>query len=139
MLQPAGLGREPALTAGPAVEGPLAGRWVAVKDNIATLGLPQVKLGWIVAGGPLAQRHDALKRLELIADTYLSVGTPVQVAAPALLAQGAANIASPLFGGLPATGAIASRSTKPPAAPYRDMSKLWEPESLAGRIGGCAV
>jgi alanine-synthesizing transaminase len=54
-----------------------------------SLGLPQVKLGWIVAGGPLVQRAEALKRLELIADTYLSVGTPVQMAAPALLAQAA--------------------------------------------------
>jgi alanine-synthesizing transaminase len=46
-------------------------------------GLPQLKLGWIAAGGPGA--GDALVRLELIADTYLSVSTPVQLAAPALL------------------------------------------------------
>ncbi|HET9751872.1 MAG TPA: aminotransferase class I/II-fold pyridoxal phosphate-dependent enzyme, partial [Myxococcales bacterium] len=47
-------------------------------------GLPQLKLGWIVAAGPGAD--DAMDRLELIADTYLSVSTPVQLAAPALLA-----------------------------------------------------
>ena len=47
-------------------------------------GLPQMKLGWIVAGGPGHQR--ALDRLEWIADTYLSVGTPVQLAIPRLLA-----------------------------------------------------
>ncbi|HUJ27343.1 MAG TPA: pyridoxal phosphate-dependent aminotransferase, partial [Myxococcales bacterium] len=47
-------------------------------------GLPQLKLGWIVASGPGSP--DALQRLELIADTYLSVSTPVQLAAPALLA-----------------------------------------------------
>jgi aspartate/methionine/tyrosine aminotransferase len=53
------------------------------------LGLPQVKLGWIVAGGPDGQRRDALHALEHVADTFLSVGTPVQVAAPSLLQEGA--------------------------------------------------
>jgi alanine-synthesizing transaminase len=48
-------------------------------------GLPQLKLGWIVAGGPPALRAPAEERLHLIADTYLSVATPVQHAAPALL------------------------------------------------------
>ncbi len=52
-------------------------------------GLPQMKLGWIVAAGPAEFRRAALERLELIADTYLSVGTPVQHAAAALLAAGA--------------------------------------------------
>ena len=47
-------------------------------------GLPQLKLAWIAAGGPGA--GDALARLELIADTYLSVSTPVQLAAPGLIA-----------------------------------------------------
>ncbi len=54
-----------------------------------SLGLPQLKLGWIVAGGPPAVRDRALSALELIADSYLSVGTPVQVAAASLLARGA--------------------------------------------------
>lgn len=49
------------------------------------VGLPQMKLGWIVAGGPAPQLRAALDRLELIADTYLSVGTPVQLAAATLL------------------------------------------------------
>jgi alanine-synthesizing transaminase len=47
--------------------------------------LPQLKLGWMVTGGPLADREKALERLALIADTYLSVSAPVQWAAPALL------------------------------------------------------
>lgn len=47
--------------------------------------LPQLKLGWIVAGGPRSDRERAFERLELIADTYLSVSAPVQWAAPALL------------------------------------------------------
>ena len=53
-------------------------------------GLPQVKLGWIAVEGPAELVREALERLELICDTYLSVATPVQVAAPALIAGGAA-------------------------------------------------
>jgi aspartate/methionine/tyrosine aminotransferase len=49
-----------------------------------------MKLGWIVAGGPTGPRAAALERLEWIADTYLSVGTPVQCAAGKLLAAGEA-------------------------------------------------
>jgi len=48
-------------------------------------GLPQLKLGWIVTSGPFELRCRACDRLELIADTYLSVGTPVQWAASSLL------------------------------------------------------
>jgi aspartate/methionine/tyrosine aminotransferase len=54
-----------------------------------TVGLPQVKLGWMVVGGPEADRRAALTRLELIADSFLSVSTPVQVAAADLLERGA--------------------------------------------------
>ncbi len=46
-------------------------------------GLPQMKLGWIVVDGP--RHEESLDRLEWIADTYLSVSTPVQVALPKLL------------------------------------------------------
>jgi aspartate/methionine/tyrosine aminotransferase len=49
--------------------------------------LPQLKLGWIVASGPRRLRDEALARLEIVADTYLSVSTPVQHAAPAILAR----------------------------------------------------
>jgi aspartate/methionine/tyrosine aminotransferase len=49
-------------------------------------GLPQMKLGWIVVSGPMADQAAALARLEVVADTYLSVGTPVQLALPRLLA-----------------------------------------------------
>jgi alanine-synthesizing transaminase len=51
-------------------------------------GMPQMKLGWIVIGGPPALRSEAAERLELVADTYLSVGTPVQHALARLLAAG---------------------------------------------------
>jgi aspartate/methionine/tyrosine aminotransferase len=54
-----------------------------------TVGLPQVKLGWMALGGPDAAVDGALARLELAADTYLSVSTPVQLSAAELLARGA--------------------------------------------------
>ncbi len=49
--------------------------------------LPQVKLSWIHVSGPEALRSEAQERLDFIADTYLSVGTPVQHAAERLLTQ----------------------------------------------------
>ena len=49
--------------------------------------LPQMKLGWMVVNGPEELVWPALERLEVLADTYLSVGTAVQHAAPVLLAQ----------------------------------------------------
>jgi alanine-synthesizing transaminase len=48
-------------------------------------GLPQMKLAWIAVSGPPPQKAEALAKLELIADAYLSVGTPVQLAASSLL------------------------------------------------------
>ena len=53
-----------------------------------SLGLPQIKLGWMTAGGPAVDRHAALDGLELVADTFLSVSTPVQLAAADLLHDG---------------------------------------------------
>jgi alanine-synthesizing transaminase len=50
-------------------------------------GLPQLKLAWIAVCGPGPLRGEALARLEVIADTYLSVATPVQLALPDLLAR----------------------------------------------------
>jgi hypothetical protein len=52
-------------------------------------GLPQMKLGWIAASGPRELVTPALANLELVADTYLSVSTPVQLALPQLLELGA--------------------------------------------------
>jgi alanine-synthesizing transaminase len=48
-------------------------------------GLPQMKLGWVAVSGP--NREAALSRLEIIADTYLSVNAPMQHAAASLLDQ----------------------------------------------------
>ena len=52
--------------------------------------LPQLKLGWIAIGGAAPNVADAREKLELVADTYLSVATPVQTSASSLIAAGAA-------------------------------------------------
>jgi alanine-synthesizing transaminase len=74
-----------------------AGRAASRRDALSfalgglskSVGLPQVKLGWMAVGGPERLVAEALERLELIGDTYLSVSTPVQLAAAELLARGA--------------------------------------------------
>jgi len=53
-------------------------------------GLPQMKFAWLVASGPATAKREALARLEMIADTYLSLNAPIQLAAPVLLQQRAA-------------------------------------------------
>jgi alanine-synthesizing transaminase len=50
-------------------------------------GLPQMKAGWIVSLGPDAVRSEAMARLEVVADTFLSMNAPVQLALPVWLAQ----------------------------------------------------
>ncbi len=66
-----------------------------VRDDVLTFalgglskgaGLPHYKLGWIRVGGPAGARREAVGALELIADNFLSVATPVQAALPELLA-----------------------------------------------------
>ena len=49
--------------------------------------LPQMKVAWIVTSGPARQVSEAMARLEVIADTYLSMNAPVQWALPAMLSQ----------------------------------------------------
>ncbi len=53
-----------------------------------SIGLPQVKLAWIVASGPDDDVETALEGLEYIADAYLPVSTPVAAATPRLLSEG---------------------------------------------------
>src|SRR5467141_4668857 len=50
-------------------------------------GMPQMKAAWLIAGGPQQWKSGALARLEVIADTYLSVNAPVQLAIPRFLEQ----------------------------------------------------
>ena len=54
-----------------------------------SVGLPQVKLGWIAVSGSDTIVDATLARLELACDTYLSVSTPVQLATPEILERGA--------------------------------------------------
>lgn len=54
-----------------------------------SVGLPQVKVAWIGVSGPEALVAEALAGLEIVADTFLSVSTPAQVALPRLLMHGA--------------------------------------------------
>jgi aspartate/methionine/tyrosine aminotransferase len=50
-------------------------------------GLPQMKVAWLAASGPKDLKTQALDRLEVIADTYLSMNAPVQHAIPSFLEQ----------------------------------------------------
>jgi alanine-synthesizing transaminase len=83
-----------------------------------SVGLPQVKLGWIAVGGPDAPVGAALARLELVCDTYLAVSTPVQVAAADLLERGAA---------------VRSQIAARVAANYRQLM------TLSARVPACGV
>ena len=47
--------------------------------------LPQMKVAWIAVRGPEGLKAEALRRLEIIADTYLSMNTPMQLAVPMML------------------------------------------------------
>ena len=48
-------------------------------------GLPQMKCAWIVLSGPEHLKSDARKRLDVIADSYLSMNAPIQCALPVLI------------------------------------------------------
>lgn len=76
----------------PRLRGPMAEDASCLAVSLGGLskaaGLPQIKVGWMRVGGPVAIATEALARLEVIADTYLSVNTPAQWALPALLETG---------------------------------------------------
>ena len=75
----------------PARAGPLAAVSECLTFTLNGLSkvsaLPQLKLAWIAVNGPGQLQADALSRLEIIADTYLSVSTPIQHATGVLLEQ----------------------------------------------------
>jgi alanine-synthesizing transaminase len=89
-------------------------------------GLPQMKAAWIVAAGPLA--GSALDRLEVIADTFLSMNAPIQCALPAWLA-GREEI----------QGQIRERATANLAELDRQLQKLPEVRRLEVEGGWYAV
>jgi alanine-synthesizing transaminase len=80
---------DPAAPTAPTRVRSLAGREDALVFVLSGLSktclLPQLKAAWILASGPAGLCREALARLEIVADTYLSVNTPVQVALPELL------------------------------------------------------
>jgi alanine-synthesizing transaminase len=88
-------------------------------------GLPQVKLGWMVVHGPAESVAESLDRLDLICDTYLSVSTPVQMAAAALIEAGRgvrAAIAARLAENL---GTLRARLADWPSVTLREPEGGW--------------
>ncbi len=106
----------------------LAGRNEALVFVLAGLSktclLPQLKAAWIAASGPAGQLTEALARLEVVADTYLSVNTPVQLALPRLLALRAA-IRAPLMARLRANLASLERALRGSAATPLQVDGGW--------------
>lgn len=87
---PSGPGHLPQAGPQPRPPSPIDGSPAALTFVLSGLSkvaaLPQLKLAWAVARGPAPLVREAMRRLELVADAYLSASTPVQRAAPALLA-----------------------------------------------------
>ena len=82
------------------------------------LGMPQAKLGWIAASGPRRLLDEARGRLEIIADAYLSAGTPIMNALPSLLAE-SEIFARPCRERLTANLASLRRILEGPDSPHR--------------------
>jgi len=78
-----GVARASFVTNGRAVNEPLT---FTLSGLSKICGLPQMKVAWVVVSGPEASKQEALERLEVIADTYLSVNTPLQLGVPVMLA-----------------------------------------------------
>lgn len=70
----------------PSFVGPRSALTFVLSGLSKVVALPQLKLGWVVALGPDRAVKEASARLAVIADTYLSVSTPVQLALPEILA-----------------------------------------------------
>ncbi len=58
---------------------------ITVSGLSKVCGLPQMKVAWMCVGGPEQLRRTATESMEVIADTYLSLGTPAQLAVGTLL------------------------------------------------------
>jgi aspartate/methionine/tyrosine aminotransferase len=87
-------------------------------------GLPQLKLGWVAVSGPAAVRDLALGRLEVVADSFLSVATPIQVAAPGLL-EGIEALQAPIRARLALNRALAAARVRGTAATLLDAEGGW--------------
>ena len=93
-----------------------------------SVGLPQLKLGWMLVGGPIATAAEAIAAIELIADSFLSVSTPVQIAAAELLARAA-----------PVRAAIQARIRRNLDFARRAAAQVPACEVLRAEGGWCAV
>jgi alanine-synthesizing transaminase len=81
----------PRIGRGDGLQGSFAGNQEVLTFTLSGLSkvaaLPQMKVAWVVTSGPRELQAAALGRLEVIADTYLSMNTPIQWAVPTLLEQ----------------------------------------------------
>jgi alanine-synthesizing transaminase len=90
-----------------------------VLDGLSKLlGLPQAKLGWIACSGPPSELEEAMGRLEIIADSYLSAGAPIMGALPGLLAREPA-FAAAIRARIAANLASLRAGLEGPASPHR--------------------
>jgi len=90
-----------------------------VLDGLSkSLGLPQLKLGWIAVSGPPDLLGEAMERLEIIADSYLSAGSPVMNALPTILGE-APRFAAALGLRLAANLGASRRALERPGSPHR--------------------
>jgi alanine-synthesizing transaminase len=87
-------------------------------------GLPQLKLAWMALAGPRAAREETRARLEILADTYLSVSTPVQHAAPAVLAR-KGELQAPIHARIKANLALLRGLAADTAATVLDVEGGW--------------
>jgi hypothetical protein len=99
-----------------------------------TAGLPQMKLGWIHAGGPEGLRREALERLEWIADAYLPASAPVQLAAPRWLELAGALQSKILWQVLDNWAELAALTQQAPAWRAREPEGGWTALLEAPRI-----
>ena len=90
-------------------------------------GLPQMKAAWIATLGPEGARAEALARLEFVADTFLSMNAPVQLAMPSWLAG---------RGSIQADDTTATGSREPWRA---DANGGGVAGATAGVAGGCGM
>jgi alanine-synthesizing transaminase len=96
-----------------------AGALTFVLDGLSKrAGAPQLKLGWIAASGPGTELEAAQKRLEIIADAYLSAASPVMNALPAIL-DGSASFALSARERLAGNLASLRRILDTPGSPHR--------------------
>ena len=93
-----------------------------------SVGLPQVKVAWIGVSGPDDRVAEAMAGLEIVADTFLSVSTPAQVALPRLLTRGSV-----------VRGAIRERTARNLAALEQAVARVPAVTLLPVAGGWCAV